>query len=72
MLVTLFGIVKLPVKPLHPSNAYCPMLVTPDCITTVLTDDLTEYHGTADADDQFVIAPVPLIVKVPLLRVAVI
>ncbi|GHS85018.1 hypothetical protein FACS1894201_04260 [Bacteroidia bacterium] len=47
------------------------MLVTPDCMITVLTDDLTEYHGTADVDDQFPIAPVPLIVKVSLLRVAV-
>jgi hypothetical protein len=68
--VTLLGMVT-EVRPVQSKNARTPIEVTPSLMITVVMDVLTPFHGTLPPLLQFIIAPVPLMVSVPLLRVAV-
>ena len=64
MLVTPSGIVML-VRFLHLENACPPMLVTPGWITTLFIVLLYVFQGAESLLTHSVIAPLPLIVKVP-------
>ena len=63
--MTLFGIVTL-VRFMQLKKAKFPIDVTPGSITIVLIDEQLACHGTSTLRLQSSIAPVPVIVKVPL------